>query len=480
MHPSLVLTPEGRLLARRRDETPDGIREEVIDVTDKAHHRLDDTVIIQAGTRLSSIFELLKANESLKEIYARNWAHDYVARYEGLRSGEVVLTKDEHADPQEPAMQALVLSQHQEVRLPTGLLATIAAAQDPHAPSPTRYLNLTDDRDSFEEDGKTPTLTIKETSSYWHLSGRSVPFTQDTELWGVNYKAGSHIDYSVSFSFDRCIDLPLHIGGGVMSLVIIGKRRKDRLTVNVPLGTDQEPPAITLHEMIGAITHDFSFHGGPQETQVAAEELRQVSKELDDENHAEDLTYGLPRLFCPDAGIGDNQAHAQELQDRARYWDRAVVMEHTGLSETELDSRLKQGRLLELSSFATNTTPRRDAYPAEQFIAGFDVELLRFLNWVASSSCSEWATHKFLTEWTTPNLQGDLINGWAVLALADTPLDHQELTDPDVKTTSYRRAPMRPVYVPHTSKSALISAFEAFAAQRRQEYEQRDELGDEG
>ena len=97
-----------------------------------------------------------------------------------------------------------------------------------------------------------------------------------------------------------------------------------------------------------------------------------------------------------------------------------------------------------------------------------------------SSSCSEWATHKFLTEWTTPNLQGDLINGWAVLALADTPLDHQELTDPDVKTTSYRRAPMRPVYVPHTSKSALISAFEAFAAQRRQEYEQRDELGDEG
>ena len=49
MHPSLVLTPEGRLLARRRDETPDGIREEVINITDKAHHRLDDTVLIQAG-----------------------------------------------------------------------------------------------------------------------------------------------------------------------------------------------------------------------------------------------------------------------------------------------------------------------------------------------------------------------------------------------------------------------------------------------
>lgn len=480
MHPSLVLTPEGRLLAHRRVETADGIRENVIDFTDKAHHRLDDTVLIQAGTRLSAIFELLKANESLKEIYMRNWAHDYVARYEWLRSGEVVLTKDEHVDPQEPAMQALVLSPHQEVRLPNGLLATIAAAQDPHAPSSTRYLNLTDDGDSRQEDGKTPTLTIKETSRYWHLSGRSVPFTQDTEPWGVKYKAEGHLDYSVSFSFDRCIDLPLRIGAGVMSLVIIGKRRKDRLMVNVPLGTDQEPLAITLHEMIGAITYDFSFYGGPQETQVAAEELRQVSKELDDENHAEDLTYGLPRLFCPNAEFGHNQAHAQELQDRARYWDRALVMEHTGWSESELDSRLKQGRLLELSSFATNTAPRRDAYPAEQFIPGFDVELLRFLNWVASSSCSEWATHKFLAEWTTPSLQGDLINGWAVLALADTPLDHQELTDPDLKAISYRRAPMRPVYVPYTPKSALISAFEAFAARRRQEYERRDELGDEG
>ncbi len=73
----------------------------------------------------------------------------------------------------------------------------------------------------------------------------------------------------------------------------------------------------------------------------------------------------------------------------ARYWDRALVMEHSGWSESEFDSRLKQGRLLELSSFATNTAPRRDAYPAEQFIPGFDVELLRFLNWVASSSCSE-------------------------------------------------------------------------------------------
>ena len=38
---------------------------------------------------------------------------------------------------------------------------------------------------------------------------------------------------------------------------------------------------------------------------------------------------------------------------------------------------------------------------------------------------------------------------------------------------------MRPVYAPHTPKLALIDAFEAFAAQRRQDYEQRDELEDD-
>ena len=112
MHHCLELTPDGRLLARQKTETPEGLREMVTDFTAQAHHRLDDTVIIQAGTRLSAIFELLMANEALKEIYTRNWVHDYVARYEAIRSGEAVPTESEHADPQEPAMQALVLSQH--------------------------------------------------------------------------------------------------------------------------------------------------------------------------------------------------------------------------------------------------------------------------------------------------------------------------------------------------------------------------------
>ncbi len=479
MHHCLELTPDGRLLARQQTETPEGLREKVTDFTAQAHHRLDDTVIIQTGTRLSAIFELLMANEALKEIYTRNWVHDYVARYEAIRSGETVPAEREHEDPQEPAMQALVLSQHQEVRLPQGLLAQIAAASAAPSESRRGLLNLLPGGGASKGDSVAYLQTVKESSSYWHLSGRSVPFTHDTELWGVTYKAGSHIDYSVSFSFDRCIDLPLSIGAGVLTLDLVGKRRKDRLTVQLPVGTDHEPPLITLHELIGAITHDFSFHGGPQETQAIGDDVRQTVKELDSDRHAENLSYGLPHMFCPDDAFHLREAHAQELQDRARYWDRALAIEHTGWTEAELKSRRNQGRLLELSAPATMTTPHRKAYPAEQFMPGFDAEMFRLLNWLASRSCSEWATHHFLSGWTTQNKQGEVINGWSVLGLPDAPVDHEPLTDPIFTGVGNRPALMRPVYAPKTPKHALVDSFEAFAAQRRRDYEQRDELEDD-
>ena len=478
MHPCLELTPDGRLWARQLTETPEGLREKITDFTAQAHHRLGDTIIIQAGTRLSAIFELLMANEALKEIYTRNWVHDYVARYQAIRSGEAVATGIEHAGSQEPVIQALVLSQHQELSLPKSLLSQIAAASEVPSESHRGFLNLVPDRagQQVEGDSVANIHAVKESSSYWDVSGRSVPFTQDTELWGVKYKAGSYIDYSVSFSFDRCIELPLIIGAGVLTLHFVGKRRKDRLTVQLPLGTDHAPPSITLHELIEAITHDFSFHGGPQETQAAGDALRQAIDESEDEHHAENLSYGMPHMFCPDDAFHLRQAHAQALQDRARYWDRAMAIEHTGLTEAELKSRRNQGRLLELNAPATMTTPRRKAYPAEQFMPGFDTELFRFLNWLASHSCSEWATHRFLSDWTTLNKQGDLITGWSVLTLPDAPLDHEPLTDPVFASVGNRPGLMRPVYAPHTPKLALVDAFEAFAAQRRRDYEQRDEL----
>ncbi len=473
MHAPLELTPDGRLLVRRQIETPEGLREKVTDITAQSHHWLDSVVVIQADTRLSAIFELLKANDALREIYTRNWVNDYVARYEAIRSGEVMPAPRENADSQEPALEALVVSPNQEVRLPIGLLETITAALDSKAQEKTGYLNHVEGAD-----GSRPYI-VKESSSYWHVSGRSVPFTQDTERWGRQYKAGSHISYSVSASFDRCIALPLCIGAGVMTLETRGKRSKDRLTVSVPLGSDQEPPPITLHELIGAITYDFSFHGGPQETQVAMEELRQSCRELEDERHAEDLRFGMAHTFCPDNSFHHREAHARELQDHTRYWDLAQVMAHTGLTEADIKTRRSQGRLMELSAYATDTTPHRDVYPAAQFASGFDVELFRFLNWVASQSCSDWATHGFLSEWTTPDQTGEMINGWSVLALPDVALDYEEITDPVLKGYGNSRAPLRPIFAPDSPKAALICTFEAFAEQQRLDYERRDELEDE-
>lgn len=477
MPAEIELTPDGRLLGRRQIETSAGLRERVVDLTDDAHHWLDHSVALQADTRLSAIFDLLKANPALLDIYKHHWAAEYLTRYEAIRCGEVVPDIREDADPDEPPIEALVLSQRQQMRLPAELIGAMVAARGPGSGSSGRYVDLIP-HGPLDRDGTERRLTVKESTSHWHVSGRSVPFVQDTELWGTQYKAGSHIDYSVSFSFDRCIDLPLRIVAGSVTFTITGPRRKDRITVDLPLGSDETPPPITLHELIGAITSDFSFHGGPEETQAEEEKLREIIKASDDELHAEEMTYGMARLSCPDDNLHHREAHAQALQDRTRYWDRAMVMEHTGWTEAEIEARCRQGRLLELSAWATRTSPRRDAYPSEQFLPGFDAELLRFLNWIASRSCSDWATHQFLTRWSTPNAKGTLINGWAVLGLPDAPLGHETLTDEDLKGFGKQKAPGRPIFPPESAKNALVHAFEDFASRRRQDHEQRDELDD--
>ncbi len=479
MHPDFELTPDGRLLRRRQVETPVGLRETVSDVTDQAHHWLDKYVVLQAGTRLSAIFELLKANEPLREVYTHNRAQAYLDRYEAIRRGDITPNHGDDDEAHGPAIEALELSLKQELRFPNGLLSTIAAAQDPYSPTATPYLNLVSGDEARQTQGDIRTYTVKDASRHWDVSGRSVPFAHDTEYSGVQYKAGSHVNYSISAIFDRCMDLPLRIGAGAVTFTISGKRRKDRMTVCVPLGSDEDPPVITLHELIGAITYDFSFYGSPEETEAEHEKLRQTLRELDDEDHAEDLSFGMAHVFCPDGTLNDLQSRGHDLEDRGRYWDLAMVMEHTGWTGADIETRSRQGRLLELRALATGTTPSRVAYPAEQFIPGFDVELLRFFSWIASMSCSDWAMHTFLSAWTTSGSQSVPMDGWAVLALPDAPQDHQELADPIFKASRNRRAPRRPVFSPGSAKHALVEAFEAFAAQRRQDYERRDELEDE-
>ena len=478
MYPKIELTASGRLLKRQQVETPSGLREGVSDITGAAHHWLDQEIALQAGTSLSAIFELLKANESLQEVYTRDWVHAYLERYEAIRSGDIIRAHPRD-DSGEPALEALELSLRQELRIPHQLLSTIVAAQDPNSPTATPYLNLVSGEDEHRAIDDPNSYTVRDTSRRWDVSGRSTPFAHDTEHSGVHYKEGSHINYSVSAMFDQCIDLPLRIGAGVVTFIIAGRRRKDRRTVCAPLGSDEAPPSITLHELIGAITYEFSFHGGPEETEAEQEKLRQAVREIDHADHSEDLFFGMAHVFCPDGELSGLKSTGLNLEDRGRYWDLAMVMEHTGWTEAAIETRRRQGRLLQLSARATSTTPSRDAYPAEQFIPGFDAELLRFLRWIASMSCSDWAVHTFLNEWSTAGSRGDYINGWAVLALPDMPVELKELDDPVLAVTGNRRAPMRPVFSRTSAKHALLDAFEAFAAQRREDYERRDELEDD-
>lgn len=127
MYAAIELTPGERLLVRRQKETSEGLRVIVSDITDAAHHWPDKTVVLQAGTRLSAIFEFLKANASLREVHTRNWAQAYLDRYEALRSGEIIRAHlNDEAD--EPAIKALELSLRQELRIPNQLQSNIVAA----------------------------------------------------------------------------------------------------------------------------------------------------------------------------------------------------------------------------------------------------------------------------------------------------------------------------------------------------------------
>ena len=166
-----------------------------------------------------------------------------------------------------------------------------------------------------------------------------------------------------------------------------------------------------------------------------------------------------------DGGIAQKELIDQPTDRRRRNGNRPVRMITVWL---RLSSR-------QWRSLGT----QRQKYPATQFASGFDVELFRFLNWVASQSCSDWATHGFLSEWITPDQMGEMINGWSVLALPDVALDYEEITDPVLKGYGNSRAPLRPMFAPGSPKTSLVCAFETFAEQRRLDYERRNELEDE-
>jgi hypothetical protein len=130
-------------------------------------------VVIQDGTRLSAIFELLKANEPLREVYTRNWAQAYLERYEAIRRGDIA---PDHRDDESkgPEIEALEISLRQELRIPSPLMSKIVAAQDPNSPTATQYLNLVSDEKARQNMGDPKSYTVKDESRRWDVSGRAI------------------------------------------------------------------------------------------------------------------------------------------------------------------------------------------------------------------------------------------------------------------------------------------------------------------
>jgi hypothetical protein len=481
----LELTAEGRLLRRRKVETPEGLRPEVKDFTEEAHQLLTRTVEFGEGVTLGSLFELLKACPFLVDMQAANWAAAYLERYEAIRRGEIS-PKPTPRGEGAPAIEALALSLHQEVELPRTLWEQVVQA---HA-APTPSFKRLDGESCESQLAHKPVVTYRR----WEVSGLAYPFEKDTTFSGKDFKAGQRLHYAMSLSFDQtAIDLPLRVLPGSITLDVKGKKSREYSVVTLPVGTQDEPPKITLYELIEGILFEFSFHGGPEDAEEMGEELDRQADELDDESHFDDLAYASSAVFCPYQFAGDL---AEELSDTERFWSRERVLASTGWSETELETRCRKGRLMELSAGATDTRPRRKAFPQAQFAPTFDVELFYYLNWVASCSCSDWSVHRFLQAWPNPLPSDDsegaapmlkpvaegtneetlaknlAQNGWEVLCTPGEAIDHEAITDPVIKGHARKTEPLRPVFPEGSAKRALVEGFEAFAADCRRRYEE--------
>jgi hypothetical protein len=236
------------------------------------------------GNEIVSRTRIVQSKDALQDIYRSNWIQDYLVRYEAIRSGEVSLMVHPAANAatEESAIKALVLTPYRELEFSNGILEQMANAKHSALNAAFKYFDLTAVDSASNANKEIPKYSVNEPSSYWNLSGRSAPLKSDTTLSGVNYKAGSQIDYSVGADFDRCIDLPLLVAPGILMLTIFEDCRTDNLKLQIPLGTDEEPIPLTLYELVGTITRVFSFHGGPEETQAFVEALGKIANEMDE------------------------------------------------------------------------------------------------------------------------------------------------------------------------------------------------------
>lgn len=210
-------------------------REEFVatDVTDRAAQFLMDPVRFEGALFLRDVFALLRANPLLLEIFARDFAADY-----------------------------LKVAEDRELEPYTG----------EYSPEGFEYLEL---YQSWEKDSLTGELT-----GLHRLEFHGVGFVLREDImdgdWLVHEK-GSRIPYALDYMpVQQLLNLPLRynpditIGQGLPGMGGAGGK-VDKVRCSEP----------TLGQVIHGVLWELSFNGGPEATQAAAERLRAAKTAVD-------------------------------------------------------------------------------------------------------------------------------------------------------------------------------------------------------
>jgi len=241
----LTLRPGPALIARRWET--DGQHEDgwwhESDLTDCAHERLFDFVLLDEAVTVGDIFRLLDANPLLQQVFRRDFAEDLCAE---ARKGPVAAAQPDRDSSVDERMEYLEL--YQQWSLDTGTQVY----------GPTQRL---------------------------HLHGVGFELQQDCPEHGR--KRGERVQWSVSLTpLRELLSLPLRVNPEV---AVMEDDLNTKAYGNV-IGRVRHPD-VTLGQVIQGLLWELSFHGGPESQQAVAQELKGLMAQVDS---------GTAALVCAD------------------------------------------------------------------------------------------------------------------------------------------------------------------------------------
>ncbi len=373
-------------------ETDEGLRTVHDNLTDSVRLHWHCELKLDNDVTLATVMELLLANPSMANEFYHCWVHQYMAHYQQLKEKGLVqfppvlrpvvsFNLDPDNPKAEPQLVSIGLTRIVEFSLSPKISGVLRALMQDDAPT-SKFLA------AFDSEQQAPSIG-------WSVFGVSQPLACDCTLHEVQYTAGEVIKYSISMSFDKCINLPIRMAPGRISLCIQGDKRKHRKYLDI----ESEPAGISLFQFLREILYDFSFHGGPDQTEETRQKLMRQVEELPDITSGKILSYGMAHAFWDDIKLDNpemNDQRARILQSE-NFLTKQQAATAAGVTEEAFDSQWRQrGMVFSLRASATSFCRRQEKYPAFQFNPLLDRDALKTLIWKAANSCSFWVLFDFL------------------------------------------------------------------------------------